>query len=71
LAYEPAPMVLAFVLGPLLEKNLRKALLISDGNLDIFLTRPLSGASLLITLLLLLSAVIQYLQKRKQAAISE
>jgi putative tricarboxylic transport membrane protein len=71
LAYEPAPMVLAFVLGPLLEKNLRKALIISDGNLGIFLTRPLSAASLLITLLLLLSAVIPYVQKRKQMAISE
>jgi putative tricarboxylic transport membrane protein len=71
LAYEPAPMVLAFVLGPLLERNLRKALVLSDGNLDIFLTRPLSAATLLITLLLLLSAVIPYVQKRKQAAISE
>lgn len=71
LAYEPAPMVLAFVLGPLLEKNLRKALIISDGNLDIFLTRPLSAASLLITLLLLFSAVLPFVQKRKKIAISE
>ena len=71
LTYEPAPLVLAFVLGPLLEKNLRQALILSDGSLHVFLTRPLSAASLLISLFLLLSAVLPSLQKRRRAVISE
>jgi putative tricarboxylic transport membrane protein len=71
LTYEPAPMVLAFVLGPMLEKNLRQALILSDGNLGVFLTRPLSAASLLISLFLLFSAVFPSLQKRRRAVTSE
>ena len=71
LTYEPAPMVLAFVLGPMLEKNLRQALILSDGSLSVFLTRPLSAASLLISLFLLFSAVFPFIQKRRSAAIAE
>lgn len=71
LSYEPAPMVLAFVLGPLLEKNLRQALILSDGNLSVFLTRPLSAASLLIAALLLLTAVLPFIQKRRSRVITE
>jgi putative tricarboxylic transport membrane protein len=51
--YEPAPLVLAFVLGPILEKSLRQSLKLSSGDFSIFLTRPLS-----ITLLVLAAALI-------------
>ena len=44
--YEGAPLVLAFVLGPLLENNLRKSLILSQGDFAIFVTRPLSAACL-------------------------
>jgi putative tricarboxylic transport membrane protein len=71
LNYEPAPLVLAFVLGPMLEQNLRQALILSDGSLSVFLTRPLSLGALLISLFLLLSAVLPSLQKRRRAVISE
>ncbi len=71
LRYEPAPLVLAFVLGPLLEKNLRQALILSDGRLSVFLTRPLSAASLLVSLLLLLTAVLPFIRKRRSEVISE
>jgi putative tricarboxylic transport membrane protein len=40
--YEPAPLILAFILTPMFEDNLRQALLISHGNFAVFLTRPLS-----------------------------
>ena len=40
--YEPAPLVLAFVLGPMMENNLRKALILSDGSFSIFVERPIS-----------------------------
>lgn len=66
LDYEPAPLVLAFVLGPMLEQNLRQSLLLSDGRLSVFLTRPLSLGSLLICLLLLLSAILPSLQRKRR-----
>jgi putative tricarboxylic transport membrane protein len=41
-----APLVLAFVLGPLMETSLRQSLILSDGSFGIFVTRPISGALL-------------------------
>jgi TctA family transporter len=43
--FEPAPLLLGFVLGPLMEENLRRALLISRGDWTVFLTRPLSAGA--------------------------
>jgi putative tricarboxylic transport membrane protein len=71
LNYEPAPLVLAYVLGPMLEQNLRQALILSDGRLHVFWTRPLSAGSLIISLFLLLSALVPSLQKRRRMVISE
>jgi len=45
--YEPAPLVLAFVLGPMLETNLRRSLILSDGSFAIFFARPISAAFIL------------------------
>jgi putative tricarboxylic transport membrane protein len=53
--YEPAPLVLAFVLGPMFENAFRQTLIISDGGLLIFLTRPIAAAFLLISFVLLVS----------------
>ncbi len=50
----PAPLLLGFILGPTLEENLRRALLISRGDPMIFLTRPISAAFLAAAVLLLL-----------------
>ena len=44
--FEPAPMLLGFVLGPLMEENLRRAMLIARGDPTMFVTRPISGALL-------------------------
>ncbi|MGQ0547209.1 MAG: tripartite tricarboxylate transporter permease, partial [Betaproteobacteria bacterium] len=46
---EPAPLILAFVLGPLMEENLRRALLISHGDATVFLTEPISAGFLAAT----------------------
>ncbi len=46
LGYEPAPLVLAFVLGPMLENNLRKSLILSQGDLMTFVQRPISAVCL-------------------------
>ena len=63
--FEAAPLVLAFVLGPLLENNLRKSLIMSDGGFGIFFTRPLAAFFLIVALLLLLSPLIPALRKKR------
>ena len=65
--YEPAPMVLGFVLGPMLENNLRKALILSQGELSGFLSRPISAACLILAAVLLLSAVLPGLRRKREA----
>jgi len=72
LDYEPAPLVLAFVLGPLLENNLRKSLILSQGGFSIFFTRPISAACLVLALALLLSPLLPSLgRKREEIAMEE
>jgi len=53
--YEAAPLVLALVLGPMMEKAFRRSLMLSDGGLGIFFTRPISASFLIMALLILLS----------------
>jgi len=64
--YEPAPLVLAFVLGPLLDLNLRQALIVSEGSFLSFFTRPISAVTLGIAVLMLMSALFPVVQKRLQ-----
>jgi putative tricarboxylic transport membrane protein len=64
--YEPAPLVLAFVLGPLMETNLRQALIISDGGFGIFFSRPISAGCLLIALILILTAFVPAIMKKRE-----
>jgi len=60
---EPGPLILAFVLGPILERSLRQALLISAGSPLIFFTRPISGALMGFLLVFILIQVIMALLK--------
>jgi len=53
LRFEAAPLLLGFVLGPLMEENLRRALLLSRGDMSTFIDRPISGTLLLIAALML------------------
>jgi TctA family transporter len=62
---EPAPMILAFVLGPLMEENLRRALLISRGDATVFLTRPISAGFLIATALLLVFMIMPAVRKKR------
>ncbi|MBX3650574.1 MAG: tripartite tricarboxylate transporter permease [Burkholderiales bacterium] len=55
---EPAPLVLGFILGPLVEENLRRALLISRGDFSIFVTRPLSLTFIILTVILLCAVTL-------------
>jgi TctA family transporter len=65
---EPAPMILGFVLGPLMEDNLRRALRISGGDPMIFIERRISLALLIATLLLLLILVLPTIRKTREEA---
>ena len=53
LDFQPAPLLLGFVLGPLMEENLRRALLISRGDFSVFITRPISGVFVVLSALIL------------------
>jgi putative tricarboxylic transport membrane protein len=66
----PAPMLLGFVLGPMLEENLRRALLLSRGDPSVFFRRPISLAFLIVTALILVTMAVPAVRKR-QSQISD
>ena len=67
--YPMAPLILGFVLGPLIEQNFRRAMLLSDGSFTTFIERPISLVILIITLALMLWGVWSTIkQKRKLKA---
>jgi putative tricarboxylic transport membrane protein len=67
LGFDPGPLLLAFVLGVLLEDSLRRSLLILDGDPTGFFTRPISGTLLAIFLVVVLLPVVQSLRHRRRA----
>ena len=62
---EPAPLLLGFILGPMMEENLRRALLMSRGDPSIFVTRPLSLVLLLVAAGLVLLVILGPLLQRR------
>ncbi|MCC6775818.1 MAG: tripartite tricarboxylate transporter permease [Hyphomicrobiales bacterium] len=63
--YEPAPLVLGFVLGPALESNLRKSLILSQGEFSVFVTHPISAICLMVSAAALLSALVPMLARSR------
>ena len=63
--YEAAPLILALVLGPMLETALRRSLLLSAGDPMIFLTRPISAVLMLISFFLLAYPLVPWLRKKR------
>jgi putative tricarboxylic transport membrane protein len=63
----PAPMLLGFVLGPLMEENLRRALLISRGDPTVFFTRPISLGFMIATALIIIIMVLPAVRARRAA----
>ena len=64
--FEGAPLILAFVLGPMFETNLRQSLLLSKGSFMIFFNRPISAVFICISLILLISALVPNFKKAKE-----
>jgi putative tricarboxylic transport membrane protein len=69
--FEAAPMLLGFVLGPLMEENLRRAMLIARGDATVFFTRPISGGLLAVAIILLILAVLPMIRKRREEVFVE
>ena len=61
----PIPMLLGFVLGPMIEENLRRALQVSEGDPTVFLTRPISLAFIIVTVLILVLMLLPAVRKRR------
>ena len=68
---EPAPLLLGFVLGPMLEENLRRALVISRGDPSVFVTRPISLGMLTAAALLLILLVAPKFRRVRERAFQD
>ena len=71
LGFHPAPILLGFVLGPRFEENFRRALLISRGDLAVFVERPISAVFLLAAVALITVQVYFYLRRRRRAGVAK
>lgn len=71
LGCEPAPLLLGFVLGPLLEEFLRRAMIISRGDPSIFVTRPISLVLLILAVAALVIAVLPAIRQKREVVFHE
>jgi putative tricarboxylic transport membrane protein len=71
LGFDPTPLLLAFVLSPLIEENLRRAMLISRGDPAVFVREPLSAALLIIAAVVLLIAVLPSVRRARDETFKE
>ena len=66
LGCEPAPMMLGFILGPMMEEYLRRALLITKGDATVFFTRPISATLLAVSAVALVVVLLPTLKKKRE-----
>ncbi len=71
LGLEPAPLLLGFILGPMMEENLRRALLLSRGDWSVLVTRPLSAGLLAAAVAMLLLVLLPAIKQRREEAFVE
>ena len=71
LGMEPAPLLLGFILGPMMEENLRRALLLSRGDWSVLVTRPLSATLLGLAVVLLIIVLLPAVKKSREEAFVE
>jgi putative tricarboxylic transport membrane protein len=69
--FEPAPLVLAMILGPQLEASLRRSLIYSHGDLMVFFERPIAATLMALALLMLLSPILRSVLSRKLSEVVE
>jgi putative tricarboxylic transport membrane protein len=71
LGMEPAPLLLGFILGPMMEENLRRALLLSRGDWTVFVTRGLSASLLAAAALMLIIVLLPAVKNKREEAFVE
>ena len=71
LGCEPAPLLLGLILGPMMEENLRRALLLSRGDWSVFVSRPISAGLLVAALILLLIVLLPSIRSKREEAFVE
>jgi putative tricarboxylic transport membrane protein len=71
LSCEPAPLLLGFILGPMMEENLRRALLLARGDWSTFLTRPLSAGLLIAAALMIVIVMLPSIKSKREEAFHE
>jgi TctA family transporter len=71
LSCEAAPLLLGFILGPMMEENLRRALLLSRGDWSTFVTRPLSAGLLIAAALMIVVVTLPQISKKREVAFKE
>jgi TctA family transporter len=71
LSCEAAPLLLGFILGPMMEENLRRALLLSRGDWSTFLSRPLSAGLLIAAALMIVVVTLPQISKKREVAFKE
>jgi len=68
---EPAPMILGFILGPLMEENLRRAMLLSRGDPTVFFTKPISAGFIIASVFLLVIVALPAIRKKREQVFVE
>lgn len=68
---EPAPLMLGFVLGPMIEENFRRALVLSKGDFSVFVTRPLSATLLAIAVAMVVLVALPAIRSKRKEAFEE
>jgi putative tricarboxylic transport membrane protein len=71
LSCEPAPLLLGFILGPMMEENLRRALLLSRGDWSTFATRPLSAGLLIAAALMIVVVMLPSIKNKREETFKE
>jgi TctA family transporter len=71
LSCEPAPLLLGFILGPMMEENLRRALLLSRGDWSTFMTRPLSAGLLIAAALMIVVVMLPSIKNKREVAFQD
>ena len=71
LGCESAPLLLGFILGPMMEENLRRALLLSRGDWSTFMTRPLSAGLLIAAFLMIVVVMLPTIRSKREVAFQE
>ena len=71
LGFEPAPLILGFILGPMMEENLRRALLMARGDWSIFVTRPIAAVMIGISVMLMIAIMLPAISRKRKEVFAE